>query len=154
MLDNLMRVFANPKSVTTAVVLGVLGVGSARSQGPPVAAPSNPTVNPSAGWPRGDWYPPQARRKNIEGEVLVSFTLDATGAPQDVVALSIDHPKVLEAAALGFVKELRFRLPTAWAEGSSTRYKFKVQFDICPFREPPQGPVDVEAVIIRACRVR
>lgn len=47
-------------------------------------------------------YPPKAVRKKVEGEVVIQFIIDKTGALSDIEAIS--GPELLRAAALNVIK--------------------------------------------------
>jgi TonB family protein len=75
-------------------------------------------------------YPALARLTNTQGEVKVDFTLNASGEPLSVIAVS-GHP-LLKAAAVDNVKSWRFELPkdlyrTEWKYSST--FNFKISTD-------------------------
>ena len=54
-------------------------------------------------------YPQRALARGVEGWVLVSFTIAATGAVADPVVVDADPPGVFDAAALRAVMRYRYR---------------------------------------------
>ena len=88
----------------------------------------------SAGLPK---YPALARQARIEGEVRVEFTLNSSGEPVSVSAVS-GHP-MLKGAAEENVKTWKFELPkdlyrTEWKY--DTIFNFKFSTDNQPYENP------------------
>ena len=77
-------------------------------------------------------YPQRALAREVEGWVLVSFTIAATGAVADPVVVDADPPGVFDAAALRAVMRYRYRpqivagVPTA-TPGVLLRIHFELE---------------------------
>ena len=73
----------------------------------------------------GTYYPPEARRRGIEGMVQIAVTLDAQGRATDTVVLYEDPPDMgFGAAASAATHTLEFANPT----GHPVQFTFNVKF--------------------------
>lgn len=75
-------------------------------------------------------YPEEARRRGIEGSVVVALHIDETGAVREVEVLESSPPGVFDAAVVAAYSQARFR-PAALA-GRPVRYvgKYRVVFEL------------------------
>ena len=65
-------------------------------------------------------YPQRALARGVEGWVLVSFTIAATGAVTDPMVVDADPPGVFDAAALRAVMRYRYRPQIVAGEPTAT----------------------------------
>ena len=72
-------------------------------------------------------YPVEARRKGIEGQVLVGFVVGETGGVRDVRVLRPVHP-LLDEAAVEAVRRSRFAPGTVGGEPVPVRFALPVTF--------------------------
>ncbi|MDD1781024.1 TonB family protein [Enterovibrio sp. ZSDZ35] len=54
-------------------------------------------------------YPPKALRRGIEGYVIMSFTIDATGRPIDIEVIETSHKRMFERSAIRALKKFRYQ---------------------------------------------
>lgn len=73
-------------------------------------------------------YPEEARRRGIEGSVMVALHIDETGAVREVEVLESTPPGVFEAAVIAAYGQARFQ--PAVRAGRAVRYlgKYRVEF--------------------------
>ncbi len=53
-------------------------------------------------------YPPRAMRRNLEGYVVVSFTISPSGRPQDITVVDANPPRVFEREALRALRKWKY----------------------------------------------
>ena len=70
-------------------------------------------------------YPRFARRRGVEGAVLVEFNLDTQGTVQDPQVLSAEPAGVFEQSALSALREWRFAPP-----GTVRRVRQRIEFKL------------------------
>ncbi len=66
-------------------------------------------------------YPPRARRRGIEGRVLVEFTISETGAVEDPEILEAEPPRIFDRAVLRAIRRWKFN--PRMIDGSFTRQR-------------------------------
>ncbi len=69
-------------------------------------------------------YPASARRRGIEGQVVIDVATDATGAVSDASVLQSEPAGVFDAAALRAVR--RWRYPVSGCERTQVRLRFEL----------------------------
>jgi protein TonB len=74
-------------------------------------------------------YPPQARKRGIEGRVVVEFTIGADGSVGSVRVVESAH-RLLEEAVLEALKEWRFRPARVDGEAVATPHRQSFRFRI------------------------
>jgi TonB family protein len=122
-----------PMVILAALPLKSAAVGTARA-------------NANAGAPRitsydrlaelSRYYPAEARRRGIEGVVVVAVTLDAQGLPTDTRILSEDPPEMgFGAAASAAAHAMEYSNPT----GHRVQFPFRVRFAL---DNPDATPAD------------
>lgn len=131
-----------PQSIRQVVL--ALGVGALLSAAIAVrhvgAAGQLPLPALSSAEPNADSYPPVARRRGLQGRVLVEFTISPTGRvtyPPTVLALEPENATTLQAGALLYMRAARFEVPADWqaAGGPSRKFRFSFVFLLRPCRE-------------------
>ena len=75
-------------------------------------------------------YPPQARMRRIEGEVVVEFIVNAEGTAQDIVVVSSRPGDIFATAAVRAIERWRFTPGTKDGEAVATRVRQKVAFKL------------------------
>ncbi len=78
--------------------------------------------------PRGDYYPLAARVKDIQGPVLIAFSIDKEGRAIKPSELYSSDPELLRFA-LRFLGGLRFDLPADWTERNDLWKRWRIRFD-------------------------
>lgn len=82
--------------------------------------------------PTARLYPPAARRRHEEGRVLVEFAISPKGRVIDPPAVTLAEPEDgtlrLQEAALSYVRQVEFDIPSNWAESGGPRRKFHFSF--------------------------
>jgi len=75
-------------------------------------------------------YPPQARMRRIEGEVVVEFIVNAEGTARDIVVVSSRPGDIFTTAAVRAIERWRFTPGTKDGEAVATRVRQKVAFKL------------------------
>jgi TonB family protein len=75
----------------------------------------------------GPFYPPSAQVRNIEGEVLIDFVIDSSGAPQSLRVVASDPNRVFDADALRMVGRLRCVVTPDWMSSAASQHRFRVR---------------------------
>ncbi|MBV8910345.1 MAG: energy transducer TonB, partial [Gammaproteobacteria bacterium] len=92
--------------------------------------------------PKADCYPLAARRLDIQGRVLVEFTISPTGrVPRAPTVLLAEEPEgrvILQTAASNYVRGMQFKVPTNWNAVGGPHHKFRVSF-VFLLRPCPDG---------------
>jgi TonB family protein len=103
-----------------ALALGIAVLAAACATHAPPATVPGPTAAPAIlppiahKLPRAkfdanhDWYPAEAKRRNLTGRVLVAFKISADGRPKDVRIARPEADPILQSAALALVQGSRF----------------------------------------------
>lgn len=88
-------------------------------------------AQPSAGHRKPPVYPQRARLQNIEGYVLVAFTIQADGTVADIVIIESEPKNVFEQSVIKAVKN--FKYPVTMVDGKAVpvtgirkRFEFKL----------------------------
>lgn len=74
-------------------------------------------------------YPMEARRKHIEGQVILSFTVDEEGYVHDIDIMQSVHP-LLDSAAVEAVRDTRFAPGEHNGEAVSVRMRLPIRFQL------------------------
>ncbi|MDE1894118.1 MAG: energy transducer TonB [Pseudomonadota bacterium] len=93
------------QATTPATAAAAAGGATAAAQGAAPSGETTPAVLIKAVAPH---YPPSALRSRQEGWVVVSFTIDTEGKPEDVKILDSQPRRVFDRAALEAVSRYRF----------------------------------------------
>jgi TonB family protein len=72
-----------------------------------------------------DYYPPEARRKQIQGEVLVAISIDTTGRVTQPHVLYSDN-SLLANQSLKLLSRMQFDVPSDWDNTTQTWRRFRV----------------------------
>ncbi len=75
-------------------------------------------------------YPPQARMRRIEGEVVVEFIVNAEGTARDIAVVSSRPGDIFTTAAVRAIERWRFTPGTKDGEAVATRVRQKVAFKL------------------------
>jgi protein TonB len=75
-------------------------------------------------------YPPQARMRRIEGEVVVEFTVSAEGSVREIVVVSSQPGEIFRSAAVRAIERWSFTPGTKGGEAVATRVRQKVEFEL------------------------
>jgi len=75
-------------------------------------------------------YPPHARMRKIEGEVVVEFIVNAEGTARDIVVVSSRPGDIFTSAAVRAIERWRFTPGTKGGEAVATRVRQKVAFKL------------------------
>lgn len=75
-------------------------------------------------------YPPRARMRRIEGEVVVEFVVTADGDVRDVTVTSSSPGDTFTAAALRAIRRWRFEPGVRGGEAVDTRVRQRVSFSL------------------------
>jgi len=75
-------------------------------------------------------YPPPARMRRIEGEVIVEFIVDADGTPRDIVVVASRPGDMFASAAVRAIERWRFTPGAKGGEAVATRVRQKVAFKL------------------------
>jgi periplasmic protein TonB len=75
-------------------------------------------------------YPPQARMRRIEGEVVVEFIVTMEGAARDIAVVSSRPGDIFTSAAVRAIEGWRFTPGTKGGEAVATRVRQKVAFKL------------------------
>jgi TonB family protein len=135
-----------------AVALGLLSVSSA------VAADANTLAAVGLKMrfvdPGQSFYPDSARVRNVQGRVLLGFTIDATGSPQNVEVVRSDET-LLDAAATRLLRDIRYELPPAWAGSVEATKRFGLQVTFALGQDAPMARwlEDVGEIVVRGTRI-
>lgn len=78
-------------------------------------------------FPRGDNYPLVARRLGYQGNVQVAVLVEIDGSIRDITVLGSSGHDVLDAAAVRFFENTKFKTP-AQLDGKSVRTLFYLQY--------------------------
>jgi len=118
-----------------------------RSRIAPIAAPAvepspAPNIAPQVVRAVRPVYPPQALIAGDEGQVIIEFTLDASGTPQDLMV--VNHGVgLLDASALQALVQWRFTPPPTTGRRYRQAFTFQLGAD-----------VSNDAAAARACMIR
>ena len=91
--------------------------------------------------PTADFYPLAARRLGIQGRVLVEFVISSKGRvtfpPTVLLAEEPEGRVILQTAALSYVRQAQFDVPSDWqaSGGAQHKFRFSVVFLLRPCRE-------------------
>lgn len=127
------------RQVVAALGLSALLVAGIAAR-PVAAAGPLPLPALSTAEPGADSYPPVARRRGLQGRVLVEFTISPTGRvndPPTVLAAEPENAAVLQDGALMYMRAVRFAVPADWqaAGGPSRKFRFSFVFLLRPCRQ-------------------
>lgn len=89
-----------------------------------------------------DYYPPEALRLNIQGRVLVEFSIDKRGRPAQV-SVTQSPNEVLSAGATRLTRSLHCKLSDDWwIEGANHRARLGIYYVLidCKPAEPCTAP--------------
>jgi TonB family protein len=118
-------------ALLVVAALPVIAAAAAPLQFTPASAADNGQVSYSStprvvSWGRLDeFYPPQARKKDIEGMVELAITLDREGRPTDTQILTEDPLEMgFGAAASAAVHAMKYSNPTAHPVTFTLRVRF------------------------------
>ncbi|MBS0364885.1 MAG: energy transducer TonB [Proteobacteria bacterium] len=114
----------------SAFVANPLSADEAKEVEPAWAQPKMPAVI----FPPGmvDWYPPVARRCNIQGRVLVGFDVTPAGVVKKTSIIWAEDEIFSESTIRGFAS-LRFAVPDDWATtGAWRRWRAGVVYRLAP----------------------
>jgi len=75
-------------------------------------------------------YPPQARIRRIEGEVVVEFIVSAEGAARDITVVLSRPGDIFTSAAVRAIERWRFTPGTKGGEAVATRVRQRVSFQL------------------------
>jgi protein TonB len=75
-------------------------------------------------------YPPQARLRRLEGEVVLEFIVEADGTTRDVQVVSGNEYEVFHKAAIRAIRRWRFSPGTRQGEPVAVRVRQKVTFSM------------------------
>jgi TonB family protein len=105
--------------------------------------------------PGAELYPPVARRRGVQGRVLVEFTISAGGRVDDlptVLAAEPEGDRLLPQSALRYLGNAQFDVPTNWqaAGGPSRKFRFSFVFFLRPCGQ--SNACDAPAAYLRADR--
>ena len=53
-------------------------------------------------------YPPEARIRGVEGQVIVEYTVSASGIPKDIQIVSANPPRVFDKAVIRAIRRTQF----------------------------------------------
>jgi TonB family protein len=106
-----------------AVLFLVLGGAVCASGSKPLELPHLKTPAPTAGN-----YPLRAVRLNQEGRVLVEFKISQKGRVSALAVTMAEPAGAFDAAALHYVHDLEFDVPTNWATSGGTNHSFHFGF--------------------------
>lgn len=127
------------RQVVVALGVGALLVAGIAARHIAVAGQA-PLPPLSTAEPGADSYPPAARRRGLQGRVLVEFTISPTGRvddPPTVLAAEPENDTVLPEGALMYMRAARFAVPADWqaAGGPSRKFRCSFVFLLRPCRE-------------------
>ncbi|RMG11858.1 MAG: TonB family protein [Deltaproteobacteria bacterium] len=88
-------------------------------------------------------YPEAAKAEGVEGEVVLTLTLDETGRVTDVAVTRPLHP-LLDAAAVAAARQLRFTPAEVNGKPAPVQIEFRYVFTFRP-PEPPPGTDEAKA---------
>ncbi|HEX2841019.1 TonB family protein [Hyphomicrobium sp.] len=72
-------------------------------------------------------YPAGARSQKVEGYVVVSYSVSASGSVSNVSVVSASPPGIFNAATLAAVRQWRFKPSPQGAQGRRTTVRFKLR---------------------------
>ncbi|ELR03694.1 hypothetical protein GMDG_08932, partial [Pseudogymnoascus destructans 20631-21] len=72
-------------------------------------------------------YPAGARSQKLEGYVVVSYSVSASGAVSNVSVVSASPPGIFNAATVAAVRQWRFKPSPQGAQGRRTTVRFKLR---------------------------
>jgi TonB family protein len=132
-----------------AVAVSVLIAGAIAPSGGPLASEAD------SGWqtpelpitefpPDKDMYAAEARRKGVEGRVLVAFDIATSGRAQNISVIWAEQP-LLQAASVRLLSQTRFEVPSNWSKSGAWR-RWRVGLVYCL---PPSGQSDDFAIPTR-----
>jgi protein TonB len=75
-------------------------------------------------------YPPQARLRRLEGEVVLEFIVEADGTTREVQVVSGNEYEVFHDAAIRAIRRWRFQPGTRQGEPVAVRVRQKVTFSM------------------------
>jgi TonB family protein len=107
------------------------------------------------------YYPDEAKRRGIEGTVLVEFNIDVKGKAKDLIVLRSDQ-ELFTKFAKDFYSSARFDVPGDWASSGNAVYRFKFGMVFClppssqpdAFPESPYPPIYVKGSSLRGAPTR
>lgn len=106
------------------------------------------TINGLSGQMIGvhDYYPVSLRLRGVSGLVSMHYSVSATGVPVRIEITKANEP-AFGIAAVGFLSDWRFKVPTNWTSdgGPQRRFKMRVKFlvnDVAPAEKwDPNDPL-------------
>jgi TonB family protein len=136
-----------------AALLFVFGAAVCADASKPLELPHLKTPAPTAGN-----YPLRAVRLNQEGRVLVEFKISKKGRVSALAVTLAEPAGAFDAAALHYVHDLEFDVPTNWGTSGGTNQSFHFGFifllrpcqAIGPCEEPAPYSADRSFWIIQA----
>ena len=104
-------------------------------------------------------YPDAARKSELQGRVLVSFSISKKGRVDDELIVESEPIEVFDKAALELVKKIKFAVPDNWEDlaGPLQRYRLSVVFKLYPCPEPcvpPKRHEDADDFVIVSAQIR
>ncbi|SIO35007.1 energy transducer TonB [Salinivibrio sp. ES.052] len=76
-------------------------------------------------------YPPRAMRRNLEGYVVVSFTISPSGRPQDLTVVDANPPRVFEREALRALRKWKYEPKVVGGEAvAQPGQQIKLEFNL------------------------
>ena len=106
-----------------AVLLCVFGAAVCAAGSKPLKLPHLKTPAPTAAN-----YPLRAARLNQEGRVLVEFKISQEGRVTALAVTLAEPAGAFDAAALHYVRDLEFDVPTNWRTSGGTNQSFHFGF--------------------------
>jgi hypothetical protein len=98
-----------------------------------------------------EFFPASMKRQELVGRVLLAYSVNPKGQPKSMLTLYSDH-KDFEKGAKEMLKNMRFTVPSDWAESSGIerRYRFWFIFEIAGKPKPPKVEDKVPSMVITA----
>jgi protein TonB len=91
------------------------------------AASSQGRFDPNPVYRASPAYPAGARSQKIEGHVVVTYSVSASGAVSNVRVVSASPPGIFNSATIAAVQQWRFKASPQGAQGRRTTVRFKLR---------------------------